>query len=172
MATTKNAPRKKSSSRGSSNSSRGATKTRARSQTRAKSRNGGAKRTQSRSNSSPRRATSRLETAKQAATKAKGPAVALGAAAAGLAGGLALKGRKKRKTVLGVPIGSKGGAVKTLELLRDGAKHLSSATGQISGTAEDVREIREQLDRANRKSPLEVVLDGLTHRRGAHKRES
>jgi hypothetical protein len=62
--------------------------------------------------------------------------------------------------------------MRTLELLRDGAKHLNSATEQISGPAEDVREIREQLDKVNRRSPLEVVLDGLTHRRGAHKRES
>jgi hypothetical protein len=38
--------------------------------------------------------------------------------------------------------------------------------------AKFVHEIREQLDKANRQSPLEVVLDGLTHRRGAHKRES
>lgn len=59
-----------------------------------------------------------------------------------------------------------------MELLRDGARHLNSATTQVSGTAEDVREIREQLEKVNRKSPLEVVLDGLTHRRGAHKHES
>jgi hypothetical protein len=103
--------------------------------------------------------------------------VAASAAAAGLAGGLALGSKRRglftpRQKVLGVPIGRKSGAVRTLELLRDGAKHLDSATGQISGTAEDVREIREQLDKVNRKSPLEVVLDGLTHRRGAHKRES
>lgn len=38
------------------------------------------------------------------ADKAKGPAVAVGAAAAGLAGGLALKGRGRRKRVLGVPM--------------------------------------------------------------------
>jgi hypothetical protein len=104
-------------------------------------------------------------------------AVAAGAAAAGLAGGLALGSRRRgmftpRRKVLGVPVGRKSGAVMTLELLRDAAKHLNSATEQISGPAEDVREIREQLDKVNRRSPLEVVLDGLTHRRGAHKRES
>jgi hypothetical protein len=41
----------------------------------------------------------------------------------------------------------------------------------MSATSDDVHEIREQLDRVNRQSPLEVVLDGLTHRRGAHKQE-
>jgi hypothetical protein len=103
--------------------------------------------------------------------------VAAGAAAAGLAGGLALGSRRgnglftPRRKVLGVPIRRKSRALRTLELMRDGAKHLSSATDQMSGTAEDVREIREQLEKVNRKSPLEVVLDGLTHRRGAHKGE-
>ena len=45
-----------------------------------------------------------LGTAKDAAGKVKGPAVAAGAAAAGVAGGLLLNGRLKRKTVLGVPV--------------------------------------------------------------------
>ena len=108
---------------------------------------------------------------------ARAPLMAAGAAAAGLAGGLALGSRRSgvfahRRKVLGVPIGRKSTAVRTLELLRDGAKHLNSATTQLSGTTEDVREIREQLDKVNRRSPLEVVLDGLTHRRGAHRRES
>ena len=42
--------------------------------------------------------------AKEAVANAKGPAVAIGAAAAGVAGGLMLKGRTRRKTVLGVPV--------------------------------------------------------------------
>lgn len=115
------------------------------------------------------------------ARRAKGPMLAAGAAAAGLVGGLAagslrdskrrdLLGRRPR--VLGVPVGPKSSALKTFELLRDGAKHLNSAASQVSGTTGDVRELNEQLDRLNRRSPLEVVLDGLTHRRGAHKRES
>lgn len=45
-----------------------------------------------------------VATVKQAASKSKGPAVALGAAAAGLAGGLVLKSRSRRKTVLGVTV--------------------------------------------------------------------
>jgi hypothetical protein len=110
--------------------------------------------------------------------RARGPMLAAGAAAAGLAGGLAAGSRRHRRglfdrrpRLLGVPIGHKSGALRAVELLRDGAKHLDSATSQLSGAGDDVRQIREQLDQANRRSPLEVVLDGLTHRRGAHKRE-
>jgi hypothetical protein len=69
--------------------------------------------------------------------------------------------RLRRRKLLGVPIGRKSNALVALELLRNASR-----------TTEDVHEIREQLDKVNRKSPLEVVLDGLTHRRGAHKRES
>jgi hypothetical protein len=120
------------------------------------------------------------DTAAEAARRARGPMLAAGAAAAGLAGGLALGARRgskrrtpfaRRRRVLGVPIGPKSGVLRTVELLRDGAKHLDSATSQISGTTDDVRELREQLEQVNRRSPLEVVLDGLTHRRGAHRHE-
>ena len=52
------------------------------------------------------------------------------------------------------------------------ARELSKARNQASAVTDDVREIREQVDKANRQSPVEVLLDGLTHRRGAHKRES
>lgn len=120
-------------------------------------------------------------TAADAARRARGPILAVSAAAAGLAGGLAAGSRLgskrhhrlvgRRRRLLGIPVGHKSGVVKMAELLRDGAKHLDSATSQLSGTSDDVREIRKQLDRANRQSPLEVVLDGLTHRRGAHRRE-
>jgi hypothetical protein len=44
------------------------------------------------------------DTIKDVAGKAKGPAVAVGAAAAGVAGGLVLRNRTRRKTVLGVPV--------------------------------------------------------------------
>jgi hypothetical protein len=119
-----------------------------------------------------------------AARKAKVPALAVGTAAAGLAGGLALGARRSpkrsgvaslfapRRKVLGVPIERKNSMQKTAEALGDVARELTSATAQVSHTADDVRELRGQLDKVNRRSPLEVVLDGLTHRRGAHKLES
>jgi hypothetical protein len=121
------------------------------------------------------------DTATAAARRARGPMLAAGAAAAGLAGGLALGSRRRpkrrallapRRGLLGVPIGPKSGALRTAELLRDGAKHLNAATSRVAETSDDLREIREQLDKMNRRSPLEVVLDGLTHRRGAHRHES
>jgi hypothetical protein len=108
------------------------------------------------------------------ARKAKGPAITAGATAAGLAGGLALGARmgSKRRKILGIPVGRKSGLTRTAEALGHLARELGSASNQAAATTEDVRQIREQLDKANRRSPLEVVLDGLTHRRGAHKRES
>jgi hypothetical protein len=95
---------------------------------------------------------------------AKRPAVLAGAAAAGLAGGLALGSRMpwRRKSTL----------ERVAEAAGRLAGELGSARRQVAATTDDVRQIREQLDKANRQSPLEVVLDGLTHRRGAHKRES
>jgi hypothetical protein len=81
-----------------------------------------------------------------------------------LAGGLALGSRmpwRRRTTLERV-----AGAAAQL------ARELGSARKQVAATTDDVHQIREQLDKANRQSPLEVVLDGLTHRRGAHKRES
>ena len=119
-----------------------------------------------------------------AARRAKGPVLTAGATAAGLAGGLALGSRLSggrrgigailapRRKVLGVPIGRKSGLAKTTEALGEVARELSAARKQASATTDDVHKIREQLDRANRQSPVEVLLDGLTHRRGAHKSES
>jgi hypothetical protein len=119
-----------------------------------------------------------------AARQARGPALAAAAGVVGgLAGGLALGARagskrrglrtlvSPRPRVLGVPIGPRGGALTTAKALRDGAKHLSSATDRVVSTSADVRKLREELERLNRRSPLEVVLDGLTHRRGAHRHE-
>lgn len=121
------------------------------------------------------------------ATAARGagrPALAVGAGAAGLAGGLALGSRMAsrrrglralidpRRRVLGVPIGRRSGATLTAAALARVARGLGSAAGRASATTDDVHQIREQLERANRQSPVEVLLDGLTHRRGAHERES
>ena len=119
-----------------------------------------------------------------AASKAKGPLLAAGATAAGLAGGLALGARMSskprglgailapRRRILGVPVGPKRGVVKTAETLAQVAHDLQSASKQIALTTDDVREVREQLEHANRQSPVEVLLSGLTHRRGAHRHES
>ena len=108
---------------------------------------------------------------------------AIGVAAAGLAGGLALgtrargQGRQDRPArrppaaVLGVPVGRKPAAVAAAQALAGGVQRLAAAGGHASRAAEDVHELRAQLEQLNRRSPVEVLLDGLTHRRGGHRRE-
>jgi hypothetical protein len=94
-----------------------------------------------------------------AARRARTPLLAAGAAAAGLAGGLAVGarlGRKRSRT----------------HALADGLRRAVATVDKASGTADDVRKLREQLESLNRRSPVEVLLDGLTHRRGAHRAES
>jgi hypothetical protein len=109
-----------------------------------------------------------------ALTKAKdagGPLLTAGAAALGLAGGVALGSRLnggRRRRVLGLPLGRKT----ALQTFAETARELASAANSVSSSADDVREVREQLERLNRRSPIEVLLDGLTHRRGAHKIET
>ncbi len=119
-----------------------------------------------------------------AAKRVKTPVLAAGATAAGLAGGALLGSRmasrrsglsgflRPQRKVLGVPVGRKSGLEVTASALGKVAKELGSAAGKASDTTEDVRQVREHLDRLNRQSPVEVLLSGLTHRRGAHRRES
>jgi hypothetical protein len=99
------------------------------------------------------------------AGKAAKPALAAGAAAAGLAGGL----------LIGSRMGSGGGLLgrrrSGAALAFASAKRFAAVAGKASHTADDIRAIREQLENANRRSPIEVVLDGLTHRPGTGKRE-
>ncbi|MDP9136478.1 MAG: hypothetical protein M3N56_16810, partial [Actinomycetota bacterium] len=52
----------------------------------------------------------------------------------------------------------------TVVALAAGARRAAAMAGKASNTADDIRAIREQLENANRRSPIEVVLDGLTHR--------
>jgi hypothetical protein len=117
------------------------------------------------------------------ASRAKGPMLAAAGTAAGLAGGLALGARMSkshrfgaiiapRRKVLGVQVGRKNGVVKTAETLAKVARELQSASTHISSTTDDVRQIREQLEHANNQSPIEVLLNGLTHRRRPHKKGS
>jgi hypothetical protein len=119
-----------------------------------------------------------------AARKANGPMLTAGATAAGLAGGLVLGSRARSKSrgvtallapqrrVLGVPVGRKNGVVRTAKALGEVARELSSASNRVSAATDEVRQVREELEKTTRRSPIEVLLDGLTHRRGAHKRES
>jgi hypothetical protein len=118
-------------------------------------------------------------TVASAARRARGPALAAGGAAASLAGGLAIGSwmgarrspallPRRRRTVLGLRVGPRPSLVATAIA---GAKQIGAATSKATGTAEDIRKIREHLEEANRRSPVEVLLDALTHRRGAHHSE-
>jgi hypothetical protein len=120
------------------------------------------------------------ESVTDAAGRAKRPLAAAGLTAAALAGGFAL-GRAggqsqgllpRRRKVLGLPIGPKTGFERTADVLEKLAHGLGAAAGKAAATTDDVQKIREELEQVNRQSPVEVLLDGLTHRRGAHKRES
>ena len=115
------------------------------------------------------------------ARRARGPALMAGAAAASLAGGLVIGSRigsrsalaalsHRRRNVLGLPVGSKPTLATTARALGRGAKQIGAATSKASTTADDIHKIRAHLEQDNRRSPIEVVLDGLTHRGGAHRR--
>jgi hypothetical protein len=108
--------------------------------------------------------------------------LAAGATAAGLAGGLALGSRmtskpaglgallRPRRTMLGLPVGRRSGLIKTAQALGKVASEMSSARHQASRATDDIHQIREHLKRENRRSPIEVALDALTHRPGTRKR--
>jgi hypothetical protein len=110
-----------------------------------------------------------------AASKAKGPALTGGAALAGLVGGMAIAARGGRRRVLGVPVpGTRRPLVQIKAPRRRGVtKEVVKAAGQMGNAgrqmaelATEVRLARQQLDSGGRRSPIEVVLEGLTARRG------
>jgi hypothetical protein len=112
-----------------------------------------------------------------AAEKSRGPAVAGGAALAGLAGGLAIATRAGRRRVLGVPIPlTRRPLIKVTSPRRyapkgigkdlmKAAEQVGSAGRHVGDLASEVRLVREQLQTSRRRSPVEVVLEGLTSRR-------
>jgi hypothetical protein len=88
------------------------------------------------------------------------PAVAGGAAAAGLAAGAALgvmiRGAR-RPRLMGVPL-PRGDEVKS------GARQAVRAGRWLYEVQTDVRLLREQAAQSRRQSPIEVLLSGLTSR--------
>jgi len=108
-----------------------------------------------------------------AASKAKGPALAGGAAIAGLVGGMTIASRGRRR-VFGVPVPGtrrpliqvkRPARVNTTRDLMKAAGHMGNAGRQMAELASEVRLAREQMGNGRRRSPVEVVLDGLTSRR-------
>lgn len=108
-----------------------------------------------------------------AASKVKGPALAGGAAIAGLVGGMAIASRGSRRRVLGVPVpGTRRPLIKvkrparvnTTRDLMKAAGHMGNAGRQMAELASEVRLARQEVGNGRRRSPVEVVLDGLTAR--------
>jgi hypothetical protein len=89
---------------------------------------------------------SKASNAAHALSKAKGPAVAIGAAAVGVAGGLALKSRNRRTKVLGVTL------PRSSELdVQSIAKTLGNASKQLGKTSKSVsKDIERVGDQAER----------------------
>jgi hypothetical protein len=89
-----------------------------------------------------------VSTLKEAVGKAKGPAIAVGAAAAGVAGGLALKSRRDRKTLLGVHIARS--LAKDLDV-KSVAKSVGKASRKVGQTSKsvsrDIERVGQQAER-------------------------
>lgn len=97
-----------------------------------------------------------------AAKKAKMPLIASGAAVAGAAGGMALGVRRARKSkLLRRPLVK----VDSHDVAR-AAKSVGRFGMEMGELASELRRNREEADGAKRRSPIEIVLDGLTHRPG------
>jgi len=89
--------------------------------------------------------------------KAKVPLVAAGAALAGAAGGIALGAHRARR--------HRGIAGLDSEDLAKAARKLGNVGMELGELAVEARRARESSNGGSRRSPIEVVLEGLTSRR-------
>jgi hypothetical protein len=112
------------------------------------------------------------QTVGKAASKAKVPLVAGGAAVAGAAGGMALAaatkhGRKKGLKGLKAAMPGKPKVKINSGDLAKAAKEVGNFSTQMGELASELQRARESADKNNgrHRSPVEVVLQGLTARR-------
>jgi hypothetical protein len=96
----------------------------------------------------------------RAASKAKTPLLAGGAAVAGAAGGLALGARQARKSKA---LRRPKVKIRSQDLAK-AARDVGQFGMDVGQLATELRRNREQANGSKRRSPVEVVLDGLTHR--------
>jgi hypothetical protein len=105
-----------------------------------------------------------------AAKQFKTPAIAAGVGFAGVAGGIALRrGTKSKKSPLSAPL-SRRRAKATSKKISGAAKNVGAVAEQTGQVAERVRQLSVVISgegSAAGRSPVEVVLDGLTKRGGA-----
>jgi hypothetical protein len=106
---------------------------------------------------------------KGAAQGAKVPAMIAGAGLIGAAGGaVAAAARGGRKRVLGVPVPRKSTSKAVSKNLAEASKNVGRFGGGMQSLATQVGRVSEVASAANggsRRSPIEVVLQGLTNRR-------
>jgi len=99
------------------------------------------------------------------ASKAKMPLVAGGAALAGAAGGLALGARQARRhKVIGMMPRRPQVKVRSRDVAK-AAKEVGSFGAQVGHLASELQQAREANGNKKHRSPVEVVLQGLTARR-------
>jgi hypothetical protein len=101
----------------------------------------------------------------RAAKKSGTPAIAAGAALAGLAAGAALasRGRSLFDSLPGTLRPAAGGRGTAKTLLR-ASQQLHSTTCSLNDLASEIRKVREVAQAGQNRSPIEVVLQGLTRR--------
>lgn len=99
-------------------------------------------------------------------SKAKLPLVAGGAAVAGAAGGLALASSKQaKKSRLGKAMMRRPKVKIDSRDVAKAAKEVGSFGAQVGELASELQRARESADGKKHRSPVEVVLQGLTARR-------
>lgn len=97
--------------------------------------------------------------------KAKVPLLAGSAALAGIAGGVVIGARGlRRRKILGVPVPRRSVLVSSTKNLADAARDAGKLGQQMGQLTTEVHKTREAMDHSKR-SPIEVVLQGLTRRR-------
>jgi hypothetical protein len=104
-----------------------------------------------------------------AAKQLKTPAVAAGVGLAGVAGGIALGRGTKSKKSLGLPLPGRSPSKATSKKLSRAMENvdIGAAAKQTGQIAERVRQVSEAISgekSSPRRSPVEVVLEGLTRR--------
>lgn len=105
-----------------------------------------------------------------AVSKAKVPLMAGGAALAGVAGGLVLGAHQVRQNGVGARVLSRRPKAKVRSRdLATAAKEVGSFGAQMGRLATELQQAREAAGNGSHRSPVEVVLDGLTARRSDRK---
>jgi hypothetical protein len=103
------------------------------------------------------------------ASNAKTPLLASGAALAGAAGGLALGAMRSRRShthkVLGLKMPQAKRVKRRSRDVAKAAREVGTLSQHMSELATELRHVRENSNGGKHRSPVEIVLDGLTARR-------